>query len=554
MSTTGSSELEVLDLPETPDRGAYPRLTEDQILLLSRYGEGKRLARGALLFCEGDRDCALFVLLDGKVQVVQENHPGGKPRVIAVHGPGRFVADLSMLTGQAVYVTAVAQTDLAVLEVTYDRLREAVTQDQALGDLILRALILRRSIHAELGAGLRIIGSRFSADTRRLRDFASRNRIPCRWEDVEEDPDAEVTLRAFDIPSDQTPAVIWKGRTVLLNPSNTELAELLGLRAAPSRAAYDLVVVGAGPGGLAAAVYAASEGLSTVVLDALATGGQAATSSQIENYLGFPAGISGAELADRAVVQARKFGAAFSIPGEATSLTQADGYHVVGLAGGGDLVAHSVLVATGVRYQRLDVPGLDRLEGSSVYYAATEFEARLCGQDPVTVVGGGNSAGQAACFLARRSPVVNLVIRHDDLGRDMSRYLADRVEQSARIRVWRDSEVCELVGDEVLAEVLLRDLRTDARHRVPTTALFVLIGAAPHTGWLQGALPLDAKGYVLTGRTADGREGMFETSREGVFAVGDVRSGSVKRVASAVGEGSVVIRQVHEFLEAEERR
>ncbi|GAB3201312.1 FAD-dependent oxidoreductase [Nocardioides hungaricus] len=558
MSTSSSSELELEDLPETPDStGAYPRLSDEQVMLLSRAGGRKALTRGTTLFCAGDRDCGMFVVLDGRVRVVQEEGPAAESRVLAVHGPGRFVGDLSMLTGQAVYVTALAQTDVDVLEVPYDRLKAAVTQDQALGDLILRAFIMRRTIHAILGAGLRIIGSRYSADTRRLRDFASRNRIPCRWDDVEEDPDAEATLRAFDIPPDQTPVVIWKGRTVLRNPSNTELAELLGLRAAPSRSAYDLVVVGAGPGGLAAAVYAASEGLSTVVLDALATGGQAATSSQIENYLGFPAGITGAELADRAVVQARKFGAAFSIPGEATSLTQADGYHVVGLADGGDLVAHAVLVATGVRYRRLDVPGLDRLEGSSVYYAATESEARLCQQDPVTVVGGGNSAGQAACFLARRSPVVNLVIRHDDLGRDMSRYLADRVEQSPRIKVWRHTEVSELIGDEALDEVVLHDLRTDAKHRVPTTALFVLIGAAPYTSWLQGEIPLDAKGFILTGPAADGSDGsdgLFETRRPGVFAVGDVRSGSVKRVASAVGEGAGVIRQVHEFLEAEGRR
>jgi thioredoxin reductase (NADPH) len=555
MSTSSSSEREIPDLPETPDgTGAYPRLADEQVMLLSRYGERKSLPKGTTLFCEGDRDCGLFVVLDGRVQVVQEEGPEGESRVLAVHGRGRFVGDLSILTGQAVYVTAVAQTDVEVLEVDYDRLKEAVTQDQTLGDLILRAFILRRNIHADLGAGLQIIGSRYSADTRRLRDFASRNRIPCRWEDVEEDPDAEATLRAFDIPPDQTPVVIWKGQTVLRNPSTTELADLLGLRAAPSRAAYDLVVVGAGPGGLAAAVYAASEGLSTVVLDAFATGGQAATSSQIENYLGFPAGISGAELADRAVVQARKFGAVFSIPGEATSLSQADGYHVVGLAEGDDLTAHAVLVATGARYRRLDVPGMDRLEGSSVYYAATEYEARLCRQDPVTVVGGGNSAGQAACFLARRSPAVNLVIRHDDLGRDMSRYLADRVEQSPRIKVWRNSEVCELIGDEALDGVLLRDLHTGAKQRVATTALFVLIGAAPHTGWLQGEIPLDEKGFVLTGPAADCRDGMFETRRHGVFAVGDVRSGSVKRVASAVGEGSVAIRHVHEFLEAEGRR
>lgn len=555
MSTSSSSELELADLPETPDTsGAYPRLTDAQIMLLSQYGERKPLTKGTTLFCAGDRDCGLFVVLDGRVRVVQEEGPEGESRVLAVHGPGRFVGDLSMLTGQVVYVTAVAQTDVEVLELPFDRLKEAVIQDQALGDLILRAFILRRNLHADLGAGLRIIGSRYSADARRLRDFASRNRIPCRWDDLEEDPEAEATLRAFDIPPDQTPVVIWKGQTVLRNPSTTELADLIGLRAAPKRAAYDLVVVGAGPGGLAAAVYAASEGLSTVVLDALATGGQAATSSQIENYLGFPAGITGAELADRSVVQARKFGAVFSIPGEATSLMQADGYHVVGLADGDDLVAHAVLVATGVRYRRLDVPGLDRLEGSSVYYAATEFEARLCRQDPVAVVGGGNSAGQAACFLARRSPVVNLVIRHDDLGRDMSRYLADRVEQLPRIKVWRNSEVRELIGDEALDEVVLRDLRTDEKEHVAATALFVLIGAAPHTSWLQGEIPLDAKGFVLTGPAAGRHDGMFETRRPGVFAVGDVRSGSVKRVASAVGEGAVVIRQVHEFLEAEGRR
>ncbi|MGH1562592.1 FAD-dependent oxidoreductase [Mumia sp. DW29H23] len=555
MSTSSSSDVEPADLRETPDTtGAYPRLSDDQIMLLSRYGERKALTKGTTLFCAGDRDCGLFVVLDGRVRVVQEEGPEGESRVLAVHGRGRFVRDLSILTGQAVYVTAVAQTDVEVVEVPYDRLKEAVTQDQALGDLILRAFILRRALHADLGAGLRIIGSRYSASTRLLRDFASRNRIPCRWEDVEEDPEAEATLRAFGIPPDQTPVVIWKGQTVLRNPSTKELADLIGLRAAPDRTAYDLVVVGAGPGGLAAAVYAASEGLSTVVLDALATGGQAATSSQIENYLGFPAGITGAELADRAVVQARKFGAAFSIPGEATSLTQADGYHTVGLAEGDSLVAHAVLIATGVRYRRLDIPGTDRLERSSIYYAATEFEARLCRQDPVTVVGGGNSAGQAACFLARQSPVVNLVIRHGDLCRDMSRYLADRVEQSPRIVVWRNSEVRELIGEEALEEVLVRDLQSDEEHRVAATALFVMIGASPHTSWLEGEIPLDAKGYILTGPAADASDALFETRRQGVFAVGDVRSGSVKRVASAVGEGSVAIRQVHEFLAAAGRR
>jgi thioredoxin reductase (NADPH) len=556
MPTSSSSERELPDLPETPDTtGVYPRLSPEQIMLLSRYGERKRLAKGAMLFCEGDRDCGLFVVLEGRVVVLQEDDPDGESRVIAVHGPGRFVGDLSMLTGQAVYVTAVAQTDVEVLEISFDRLKEAVTQDQSVGDLILRAFILRRNLHAHLGAGLRIIGSRYSADTRRLRDFASRNRIPYRWEDLEEDPESEATLRAFDIPPDQTPVVIWKGQTVLRNPSNVELAELLGLREdAPPREAYDLLVVGGGPAGLAAAVTAASEGLSTVVLDAVATGGQAATSSQIENYLGFPAGISGGELADRAVVQARKFGATFTIPGEAKSLDRIDGHFVVGLTDGAQVEAHAVVLATGVSYRRLDVPGMDRLEGPSVYYAATEFEARLCRGDPVTVVGGGNSAGQAALFLARSASEVNLVIRHDDLNRDMSRYLTSRVEENAKITIWRTSEVAELIGDKALEAVAIRDLKTDDRRRVPTTALFVLIGAEPHTSWLQGQLPLDEKGYILTGSAENGCTTSFATSEPGVLAVGDVRSGSIKRVASAVGEGAIAVRQVYDHLVRAGRR
>jgi thioredoxin reductase (NADPH) len=554
MSTSSSSEPDLQDLPETPDNGAYPRLTDDQVMLLSRYGERRRLAKGTTLFCEGDRDCGLFVVLDGKVRVVQEGDGEEESRVIAVHGPGRFVGDLSMLTGQAVYVTAIAQTDVDVLEIPFDSLKEAVIQDQALGDLILRAFILRRTIHANLGAGLRIIGSRYSPDTRRLRDFASRNRVPYRWDDLEEDPEAEATLRAFDVPADQTPVVIWKGQAVLRNPSTAELAALIGLREeAPPRDAYDVLVVGAGPAGLAAAVAAASEGLSTVVLDAIATGGQAGTSSQIENYLGFPAGISGAELADRAVVQARKFGAVFTIPGEARSLDRIDGHFVVRLTDGDPVEAHTVVLATGVRYRRLEVPGMDRLEGPSVYYAATEFEARLCRGDPVTVVGGGNSAGQAALFLARNASEVNLVIRHDDLGRDMSRYLAERVEADARVHVWRSCEVCELRGDLGLEEVVLRDLRTDERRTLSSTALFVLIGAEPHTRWLEGSIALDDRGFVVTG-TGFACASAGETTSAGVFAVGDVRSGSVKRVASAVGEGAIVVRLLYDHLMRTGRR
>jgi thioredoxin reductase (NADPH) len=329
---------------------------------------------------------------------------------------------------------------------------------------------------------------------------------------------------------------------------------VIGLRAVPARGAYDMAVVGAGPAGLAAAVYGSSEGLSTVVLDAVATGGQAATSTQIENYLGFPAGISGAELADRAVVQARKFGANFSVPGEARSLGLVDGYNVVRLGDGEELTAHAVILAMGVRYRRLDVPGLDRLEPASVYYAATENEARLCRGDPVTVIGGGNSAGQAAVFLARQAAAVNLVIRHGDLYRDMSRYLADRVSRTPRVQIWRNSEVRELVGSAKLTGVVVRDLRSGEERPLEATALFVLIGSTPHTAWLRGQIPLDGKGFVRTGSEREAAARTYETGRPGVFAVGDVRSGSVKRVASAVGEGAIAVRQVHDFLGTAGRR
>jgi thioredoxin reductase (NADPH) len=553
MPTSSSSEPAAPAHPETPDlMGENPRLTDDQILRLSRFGERKSVPKETMLFCEGDRDCDFFVVLAGTVAVVQETD--GEPWLVAVHGPGRFLGDLSLLTGQPAFLTAVAQEDVEVLEVSVDRLKEAVAEDPALGDLILRAFLLRRSLQSGIGAGLRIIGSRFSADTRRLRDFASRNRIPHRWIDLEEDREAEITLRRLNIPPEQTPVVIWKGKDVLRNPSNAELADLIGLRATPARGAQDILVVGAGPAGLAAAVYGASEGLSTVVLEAVATGGQAATSSQIENYLGFPAGISGAELADRAVVQARKFGAVFTIPGEAQSLSLSDDYHMVRTADGEELSARAVILATGARYKRLEVPGLDRLEGSSVYYAATETEAQLCGGDPVTVVGGGNSAGQAAVFLARRASEVNLVILHDDLRRDMSRYLADRVTRTPRVRIWMNTEVTELLGDSVLEGVAIHDLVSDEWRRIDSTALFVLIGSVPHTAWLDGKIPLDEQGFVLTGTAGDVSTRMLETGRPGVFAAGDVRSGSVKRVASAVGEGAMAVRLVHDFFETSSRR
>jgi thioredoxin reductase (NADPH) len=545
MPTSSSSELVGQEHPETPNvDGAYPRLTGEQILLLSRFGTRRELPAHSMLFCEGDRECDFFVVLDGKVAVVQETDD--RPRLIAVHGPGRFLGDLSLLTGQRMYLTAVAQEDVEVLDVPMDGLKQAVSEDGNLGDLILRAFLARRTLHLGVGAGLRVIGSKFSADTRRIREFVGRNRVPHKWIDIDDDPEAGPILDRLGIAPEQTPVVVHKGSRVLHNPSDLVLADLLGLREIAPRSMYDVVVVGAGPAGLAAAVYAASEGLATVVLDSVATGGQAATSSRIENYLGFPTGVGGGELADRAVVQARRFGAEFTIPGEASGVELAGDHHVLRLTDGQQVSARAVVLATGARYRRLEAPGLEHLEPSSVYYAATETEAQLCQGDPVTVVGGGNSAGQAAVFLSRRASVVHLVIRHDDLDRDMSRYLADRIRSATRIRVWRGTEVVELRGDEALETVVIQDLDSGERHEVDTTALFVLIGSVPYTAWLKGQVPLDDRGFVITGDSTS--SAMFETGRRGIFAVGDVRSGSVKRVASAVGEGAIVVRLVHDYL------
>jgi thioredoxin reductase (NADPH) len=438
-----------------------------------------------------------------------------------------------------------------VLQVPPERLRELVPVDPALADLLVRAFLARRALLLELGSGMQIVGSHFSPDSRRLREFAIRNRVPHRWIDLEDDPDGRELLAQCGVTPDQTPVVVW-GDAVLRNPSNQEVARLLGLRdATPHSATCDLAIVGAGPAGLAAAVYGASEGLTTLVYDALAIGGQAATTSRIENYLGFPAGISGSELAERANVQARKFGAQISVAAEARALRHEDGHHVVVLADGAEVGAQTVVIATGARYRKLDVPGLEALEGTSVYYAATFMEAELCRGDPVAVVGGGNSAGQATVFLARFTPQVTLVTRNEDLGQDMSRYLADRIERTENVEVLRTSEVRELRGEGRLDGLVVEDLGTDATRTVAARALFVFIGADPHTDWLGPGIRLDENGYVLTGRAAgapDVDRLALETNVPGVFAIGDVRHGSVKRMASAVGEGAMAVRQVHAHL------
>jgi thioredoxin reductase (NADPH) len=444
-----------------------------------------------------------------------------------------------------------------VLVVPADRLQELVTRDPVLGSLILQAYLIRRSILIGLGVGMRIIGSRFSADTRRLREFAARNRLPHRWVDLEEDPAAEALLRRLNVPPERTPAVILPGGKLLENPAESELAAALGMAAPiPPSAVCDLVVVGAGPAGLATAVYAASEGLVTVVLDAVATGGQAGTSPRIENYLGFPSGISGAELADRALIQARKFGAGIYVPAPATGISRADEGCRITLADGTTVSGRMVVIATGARYRRLDVPSLAAFEGTSVYYAATQVEALRCQNDPVVVVGGGNSAGQAALFLARQASHVSLLVRGGDLTANMSRYLADRLQRST-VDVLLHTEVREATGDGSLQQLVVEDNRSGARRTIDARALFVFIGAVPSTDWLEGLLALDEDGFVLTGKEAGpepgpgepgatGRRLLLETSWPGVFAAGDVRHGSIKRVASAVGEGAMAVRLAYQ--------
>jgi thioredoxin reductase (NADPH) len=411
--------------------------------------------------------------------------------------------------------------------------------------------------------GLRIIGSRHSRDATRLREFAARNRLPHAWIELEEDPNkAEALLERFGAKPSETPVTIWQGEDVLKNPTNAEFARAIGLKVdAPRERTYDLVVVGAGPAGLGASVYGASEGLSTLALESIALGGQAGTSSRIENYPGFPAGLSGFELASRILVQADKFGARTAVPQEVVGLEREDGHYRIQLSDGREVTARSVIAATGARYRRLDVPRLERFEGVSIHYAATEAEAQRCEGEEVVVVGGGNSAGQAALFLAGRTRRVYLLIRGDDLGRSMSRYLVDRIMDAENIELLASTEVRELMGEDRLDGVMVEDNRSGARRTLGAQALFVFIGAEANTGWLKGSVELDGRGFILTGRALDhpmleedlweglSREPyLLETSLPGVFAAGDVRSDSIKRVASAVGEGSMAVRLVHQYL------
>ncbi|MPY38537.1 cyclic nucleotide-binding domain-containing protein [Streptomyces phyllanthi] len=546
---------------ETPDLyGAYPRLSDDQMAHLAQHGRRRAVDAGDVLIREGERCETFYVVLSGSVAIV-EGYGTPDERLLRVHGPGRFIGELGLLHGQVAFYTAVAREPGDVLVLSMDQLRHLVSTDSTIGDLVLQACLGRRALLVGQGAGFRIIGSRYSPDTRRLREFAARNRLPHRWIDLETDQEAEALLRRFGVGPEETPLVIWRDTTLLRNPGNAELARLIGLPSLPAdNHRGDLLVIGSGPAGLAAAVNAASEGLSTTLVEAMATGGQAGTSSRIENLIGFPSGISGAELTERAVLQANKFGARISLPAEATGLRPQDGHYTVTFADGSEIAARAVVLATGARYRRLHIPGIERLEGTSVHYSATVYEAQQCRADPVAVVGGGNSAGQAVLFLTGFTPRVYLLVRGPSLAAHMSRYLIDQVERHPRVRVMLNTEVTEAVGQETLEELRVVDSRAGQHRRLAVRALFVFTGAEPHTEWLAGTLALDDRGFVLTGNEvqegpapevwqSQGRARMpLETSLPGVFAAGDVRSGSVKRVASAVGEGSMAIHFVHRHL------
>ena len=499
-------------------------LSSSQLATLAGCGEERTAQVGETLFAIGDEDYPFIAIIEGQAAVLD-----GAGEEIVRHGPSGFVGEINLLSGQTVFLTAVAVEPMRYIAVEREALRRLLFEDGSLSDLLLRAFVERRELlQQRQGIGVEIVGSRASADTRRLLEFARRQKLPYSWLD-----------------GGDSPVVKLPGGEELLNPSNGELSRTLGvgLRLAP-REEVDLLVIGAGPAGLGAAVYGASEGLSTLIVEGTALGGQAGTSRRIENYLGFPAGISGGELTTRAVTQARKFGARIASPYRVQTLEPGGDRHVAKLEEGVEVHARSVLLATGADYRRLPVEGLDRYEGVSVFYAAGPLEGQLCSGQRAGIVGGGNSAGQAAVWLARGGALVTLLHRRGDLSETMSQYLIEELERYG-VAVRAHSEITDLQGREgQLEAVKLSDGAT-----LPLHALFVFLGADPCTDWVGDVLARDAGGFVLTGAQA-GADVPLETSEPGIYAAGDVRAGSIKRCATAVAEGAAVVRLVHDRLAA----
>ncbi|MFZ1926973.1 MAG: FAD-dependent oxidoreductase [Solirubrobacteraceae bacterium] len=540
------------------DSVASPLLSASELADMATFGTERATQAGDLLFQAGEASYDLFVVLEGEVQVVQ---PGGADDVVlAEFGPNSFIGELTLLTGQRRFLTGRVSQPGRVLVIAQAELRRLMSVRPALSEIIFNALLARReSLRSGEGAqAIRIVGSRYSPEAMSLRSFAEHSHLVHTWIDVEDAEDLESFLAPMGLQPQDIPAVITATET-LRHPSPAIFAEHLGLTFQPTPGfIFDLVVVGSGPAGLAAAVYGASEGLRTVSLDAVAIGGQAGASSRIENYAGFPNGISGEDLTGRTAVQAMRLGARLNSPCEVIGLRSETSFHVVVLRDGSEVPTRAVIVASGARYRRLDVEDLERFEGAGVYYAATDLEVRVCSGTPVVVIGGGNSAGQAAIYLAQNNCSVTIAIRREDLTQSMSQYLIERIEADPKIELMTGVEVQALTGRDHLEGASLAHKQTGREQEIACAGLFCFIGASPATAWLGDSVLLDSDGFILTDRQLPGplsteaaRALPFETSRLGIFAVGDVRHGSMKRVASAVGEGSSAVRSVHERLAME---
>jgi thioredoxin reductase (NADPH) len=529
----------------------FPLLTDDELARLSKFGEPRSFRAGERVGRVGETGPGLMLILSGEVEVTEPAKDGKAPHIVT-HSRGNFTGELAQLSGRPVLVDSTALTDVEGVAIAPDRLRALLIAEAELGERIMRALILRRVGLIESGAGPIIIGDEADADVLRLVNFLRRNGHPYQRLDPTGDSCAETLVQRFQVSSEELPIVLCPGGQLLRNPTEHQLARCVGL-VGPINAEklYDVAVIGAGPSGLATSVYAASEGLSVLTIDCRSFGGQAGASARIENYLGFPTGISGMALMGRAFSQAQKFGVEIAIPDEAVKLECGnDPCHLL-LATGERIQARSVVIATGARYRRLAVDRLDEFEGSSVHYWASPLEADLAANEEVTLVGGGNSAGQATVFLASRAKHVTLVARRP-LSDTMSQYLIDRIESLPNVDVVIGSEVARLDGaDGALEGVELRNRSSGTEEARPCRFLFSFIGAEPNTDWLQSSgLKLDGRGFVLTG----GDERLpLETNKRGIFAVGDVRSGSVKRVAASVGDGAQVVAAIHQYLAAQEK-
>jgi thioredoxin reductase (NADPH) len=541
----------------------FPTLTPAQIERIAAVGKRLEAPAGEQLFDVGDQNTRFFVVLSGGIEIVQP--VAGIEKPVAVHGPGHFTGEINMLSARRSLVRGRTTAPSELVVVDREALRALVQRDAELSEILMRAFILRRLALMDIGgANMVLLGSRHSADTLRIKEFLSRNGQPFTYEDVDADPGVQGLLDRFHVGVNEVPVIVCGEGHILKNPTIEALASATGLNAELNpRAVRDVVIVGAGPAGLAAAVYAASEGLDVLVLESMAPGGQAGTSSRIENYLGFPTGISGEALAGRALSQAEKFGAEVAIGRTAARIDCEARPYRIRLSDGAEILTRTIVIATGVRYRKLDVPisMMGRFEGAGIYYSATHLEAQLCEGAEVAIVGGGNSAGQAAVFLSQIARSVQVLVRGPGLAASMSRYLIARIEGSRNISLATRAQVVGLEGDRSLERVTWRQLESGQRQTRPIPNLFVMTGADPNTSWVDGCLVLDDKKFVKTGAelgTDDlaiarwplpRRPYLMETSIPGVFCVGDARAESVKRVASAVGEGSICVQLLHRALQ-----